>query len=947
MRKMYSQLLFILLLSICRGMNDVVEANSSKCLQDQKILLLQLRNNLTYDSELSSCLAKWDETVDCCEWQGVTCNGAGQVIGLDLNREWFSGNIDPLASLKYLSVIRLDDNYLPSHLPDFFAEFTNLTVLSLSSCNLTGVPQKIFQVPTMHTIDLSNNLRLHGTLPEFPSNGSLETLRLSWTKFSGSLPESIGNLRMLSDVSFYACNFTGPVPSSIENLTHLVSVDFALNDFNGSIPSFKLSKNLTYANFEGNLFTGELISSNWDGLENLETLDFSDNSISGLIPPSFFSLPSLKDLNLNGNKFYGRIAELQNVTSPLTNLDLIGNNLAGPLPEFFFQLHNLLRLSLSFNNFSGTVQLHKFTKLKKLDNLDLSHNRLSVDADISESDIALLPQFLVLRLASCNLRTISFLKNQTRLALLDLSKNHIRGEIPNWIWEIFDGGSHSVNLSLNQFTHLQVPYRFGFLNSLDLHANLLTGEVPLPPPKALYVDLSRNKFHGFISPEFSNHLSNAQFFSVAHNKVSGTIPSSICNATDLEVLDLSSNSLDGSIPECLAEQSLMVLHLGGNNLRGNIPGNFSEECRLESIDLSYNHLEGKIPQSLSNCSNLKLLNVERNKISDTFPCWVRKLSNLHVLELRFNNFHGSIDCPGVNYSWPALRIIDLASNNFSGILPRNLFLELEAMKVDSAHSPVDHLYAANRIFFGDDLRAQVDIYYQDTVTITLKGQEMSLPKIWFTFCSIDFSNNSFVGGIPETVGELKSLYLLNLSHNALTGQIPPVIGNLQDLGILDLSFNKLDGRIPDELSRIPRLSFLNLSYNELVGRIPQGTQIQTFDNKSFMGNEGLCGFQMDKACSNDREEPQPPLQPAASEDEQFFSRTDIYAGAALGFAVSVSMIFLPLLVSRRWRKCYNKMVDGLVLRVFSNVDVKKRRANTSIGEIYRKKKAGQVQRSRR
>ncbi|KAM3219022.1 hypothetical protein P3S67_018803 [Capsicum chacoense] len=104
---------------------------------------------------------------------------------------------------------------------------------------------------------------------------------------------------------------------------------------------------------------------------------------------------------------------------------------------------------------------------------------------------------------------------------------------------------------------------------------------------------------------------------------------------------------------------------------------------------------------------------------------------------------------------------------------------------------------------------------------------------------------------------------------------------------------------------------------------------------------------MDKACSNDREEPQPPLQPAASEDEKFFSRTDIYAGAALGFAVSVSMIFLPLLVSRKWRKCYNKMVDGLVLNVFSNVDVKKRRSNTSIGEIYRKKKAGQVQRSRR
>ncbi|PHT60101.1 hypothetical protein CQW23_02464 [Capsicum baccatum] len=77
-----------------------------------------------------------------------------------------------------------------------------------------------------------------------------------------------------------------------------------------------------------------------------------------------------------------------------------------------------------------------------------------------------------------------------------------------------------------------------------------------------------------------------------------------------------------------------------------------------------------------------------------------------------------------------------------------------------------------------------------------------------------------------------------------------------------------------------------------------------------------------------------------------------YPSQVLHWALQcVSMIFIPLLVSRSWRKCYNKMVDGLVLRVISNVDVKKRRANTSISEIYRKKKAGkyhrQVQRSRR
>ncbi|KAK4379005.1 hypothetical protein RND71_000867 [Anisodus tanguticus] len=453
------------------------------------MLLLQLRNNLTYDPELSPSLVKWNERIDCCGWQGVNCNGAGQVIGLDLTHEWFSGSINPLANLKFLSVIRLDENNLS-------APFSRvLRGLLQSNCLESKILLRVLYLNFLQ-MDLYNVcfLAIQNSQEVYPS--------------------PLGTLGCYQMFHFGA--------AILQVQYRLVSVYFAHNSFNGSIPSFRLSKTLTYANFRRNLLTGEIISSNWYGLENLETLDFSDNSISGLIPPSFFSLPSLTDLRPNDNKFYGQIKELQNVTSPLTNLDLSGNNLAGPLPDFFFQLHNLSRLSLSFNNFSGTVKLCKFTKLKQLANLDLSHNRLSVDADISESDIALLPQLFVLRLASCNLRTVSFLKN-------------------------------------NQFGFLRSvkqPYRrFGFLNSLDLHANLLTGEVPLPPPTALYVDLSRNKFYGFISADFSNHLSNAWFFSVAHNKISGTIPSSISNATNLEVLDLSSNSLNGSIPACLANKA--------------------------------------------------------------------------------------------------------------------------------------------------------------------------------------------------------------------------------------------------------------------------------------------------------------------------------------------------------------------------------------------------------
>ncbi|KAH0766623.1 hypothetical protein KY285_002494 [Solanum tuberosum] len=908
-------------------MSDVVAANSSKCLEDQKKLLLQLRNKLTYDSEISTKLVKWNQRIDCCQWEGVTCNGEGQVIGLDLSAESFSGSITPLADLKFLSIVHLDGNNLSAPIPEFFAEFTNLTVLSLSSCNLIGeAPQKIFQVPTLQTIDLSVNRMLGGSLPEFPSKGSLQNLVLSYTKFSGSLPESIGNLRKLSRVELRACNFTGPIPSSMENLTQLVLLDFNLNSFTGSFPSFKLSKNLTDIYSARNRLTG--ISSDWEGFENLEYLDLSSNSISGLIPESLFYLPSLSALFLSNNKFSGQITELQNVISPLESLELSSNKLEGPIPEFLFELHDLYGLSLSFNKFNGTVQLKKFTNLNKLVNLDLSHNSLSVDTNISESDLALLPQLNSFMLASCNLQNISFLKNQSKLSMLDLSNSQLTGEIPNWLVEINDGLLRFLNLSFNQFTHIQEPYTFGFLNFLDLHSNLLTGVIPLPPRAAAYIDLSNNNFSSF-PPDFGNYLVTARFLSIANNKVIGSIPSSICNSSYLEVLELSNNSLNGIIPPCLAEKSstLKVLNLGKNNLIGNIPEKFSYNCELQSLDLSQNHLTGLLPRSLSNCTKLKVINIGNNKIKDTFPCWLRNMSNLRVLVLRFNGFHGNIDCSRVTSNWTALQIMDLASNNLGGVLPRGSFLELKGMMADPSltHSRSDILH-----FESQSVRS---VYYQDRVTLSLKGQDVTQTKIFLFFTSIDFSSNNFVGNIPETVGDLRSLYLLNISHNNLTGQIPPAIGNLKQLESLDLSFNKLGGNIPERLADLTFLSVINLSYNELVGMIPRGTQIEISGVSSFEGNKGLCGFPLNRTCKNNSADE--PSEPEVEEDE-FISRTEIYVSAILGFVVGIGIIFLPLLFSKRWNQSYNRIIDRLILRIFQQQDQEKRTSKSSSVASWKK-----------
>ncbi|KAL7234957.1 hypothetical protein ACSBR1_018432 [Camellia fascicularis] len=282
----------------------------SQCLEDQRSLLLQLKNSLKFNLAISVRLVNWTPSKDCCGWKGVTCDQVGHVTSLDLNSKSISGGIDlssslfslqfleslnldnnnfswkqipssfgNLISLKYLNLsnagfsgqipiefshlkslsncdlsgpidsslrttslseIHLDSNNLSVSVLEFFANFTNLTVLSLSSSNLEGqFPPKIFQVLMPQTLDLSNNKKLQGSLPKFLQNGSLQRIVLSDTNFSGRLPDSIGNLRNLSRIDLSDCNFAGPIPSSMANLGHLVYLDLSSNNFIGPIPTFR------------------------------------------------------------------------------------------------------------------------------------------------------------------------------------------------------------------------------------------------------------------------------------------------------------------------------------------------------------------------------------------------------------------------------------------------------------------------------------------------------------------------------------------------------------------------------------------------------------------------------------------------------------------------------------------------------------------------------------
>ena len=80
------------------------------------------------------------------------------------------------------------------------------------------------------------------------------------------------------------------------------------------------------------------------------------------------------------------------------------------------------------------------------------------------------------------------------------------------------------------------------------------------------------------------------------------------------------------------------------------------------------------------------------------------------------------------------------------------------------------------------------------------------------------SGNQLTGPIPQTLGQLDSLWILDLSDNQLTGPIPKTLGQLENLRSLYLSGNLLTGCIPSALQAIPDndLDGLGLSSCHLV-----------------------------------------------------------------------------------------------------------------------------------
>nr|GEX43217.1 probable LRR receptor-like serine/threonine-protein kinase At4g20940 [Tanacetum cinerariifolium] len=454
----------------------------------------------------------------------------------------------------------------------------------------------------------------------------------------------------LRNLSLAGNNFSGAIPDWVSGLSSIQSLDLSRNSFSGVIPiGFTSLSNLVYLNLSVNRFS-KRIPKGFENMGVLEVLDLHGNMLDGDFDPQFLLLTTAIHVDLSGNlltsssgpdeKFLPGISETVKYLN-LSHNQLTGSLVSGGVAQMF---GSLLVLDLSYNQFSG--ELPSFNFAYDLQVLKLSNNKFSgfIPNDLLKGDSLVLTE---LDLSGNNLTGSLSMIMSTTLQVLNLSSNGLTGELP-----LVTGGCVVLDLSNNKFA--------GNLTKLVKWGNLE------------HLDLSQNQFSGSF-PEVTGQFLRLNHLNLSHNSLDSSVPKVITRFPRLSVLDLGFNQFDGPFPNgLLSMPTLQELHLQSNKLSGSIdlfPSSFvSNVSNIRVLDISDNQLDGDFPEEFSLLTGLQVLDISGNKFSGSLPLSVSVLTGLVSLDISQNHFTG----PLLKNLTNDLTSFNASYNDLSGVVPENL-----------------------------------------------------------------------------------------------------------------------------------------------------------------------------------------------------------------------------------------------------------------------------------
>ncbi|KAK4278272.1 hypothetical protein QN277_016138 [Acacia crassicarpa] len=262
---------------------------------------------------------------------------------------------------------------------DFLSSITNcsqLQLIDISYNKFSGVlPNSIGNLSSqLQVVSMAVN-HIFGSIPnEIGQLGSLYHLSLASNFLQGTIPHSVGKLENLGKLSLRQNQLYGRIPDIFGNLTKLIDLPLNDNNFEGTTPvSLKHCKGMQFLRINQNNLSGNIPNLTFGQLESLIYLDMHSNSLIGSLPSAIGNMKHLVKLDLSENKFSGDIPMEFGECLQLTDLSMSQNFLQGSIPSSISSLKSLINLDLSYNNLSGTIP-QELKDLPILENLNLSHN---------------------------------------------------------------------------------------------------------------------------------------------------------------------------------------------------------------------------------------------------------------------------------------------------------------------------------------------------------------------------------------------------------------------------------------------------------------------------------------------------------------------------------------------------------------------------------------------
>ncbi|XP_056173206.1 receptor-like protein Cf-9 homolog [Syzygium oleosum] len=276
-------------------------------------------------------------------------------------------------------------------------------------------------------------------------------------------------------------------------------------------------------------------------------------------------------------------------------------------------------------------------------------------------------------------------------------------------------------------------------------------------------------------------------------------------------LDLACSWLRGALhsnSSLFLLRHLRSLNLSGNNFVGShIFSNLSAFATLTHLNLSSLAFSGTIPNKISRLSKLVSLDLSSNYISDTYSFSSLRLEN-SVFSMLVQNL-------------TALRKLILDKVDMSMVSPKsfaNLSSSLTYLSVDSCS--LGGIFS-DTVFRLPSLSTLI-ISYNDNMSGILPKSNWTNP-----LDSLYLRYTSFSGEIPDSIGTLKSLTVLDLTNCKFTGNVPSSLADLKQLQVLYIAGNSFSGILEFEiftkLKNLRKLMVsqeLNLTYNTVKYTFP-------------------------------------------------------------------------------------------------------------------------------